>query len=63
MNIDRILQISNDVSKGRTKATKQELVAVIQYWKQRSQEWNNLHQKRMDEILKVVGAHIENPHP
>lgn len=63
MTIDRILQISNDVSEGMAKASKLELIAVIRYWQARCDAWNELHQKRMGQVADILVAHLTQPHP
>lgn len=60
---ERILQISNDVSEGCVEATKDELIAVVRYWQDRSDRWNDLHQKRMQQFANLMIDHLQQPHP
>lgn len=69
MNIDRILQISNDISEDMGSYTKAELVEVVRYWMRRHDAAINAHNSyrnqmiiRTLEVSKYAVCQDETPH-
>lgn len=59
----RIAQIDNDISEDCVEATNEELIDVIRYYQDRCNRFNNLLQKKLDEVLMFAVKLSKKRHP